>query len=314
MTRAADATGARRSAAARLGGCFNVRDLGGLRTADGRVVRRGALVRADALERLTAAGWRALEAHGVRTVVDLRNADEIGADAAPRPAGLTTVRLALDRIEDREFWDRWSDGPVFGTPLYYRPHLDRFAHASAAVVAAIAHAAPGGVAYHCAGGRDRTGMITILLLALAGVDPGRHRGRLRAEPRAPRRAVRRPRARGRRPGDRGVPAPRGHDRRGHGPRPAARPRRRGVPARRRAHGRRRRRPPRPDARAAARDWLTAWPWRPRPSPSSTRSASTGAGRSTSRSRRWRGRRRACCSAACRSTRRRRSPSAPPSRA
>jgi len=171
VTRAADA--ARPAGRRQLDwdGCFNVRDLGGLRTADGRVVRRGALVRADALERLTAAGWRALEAHGVRTVVDLRNADEIGADAAPRPAGLTTVRLALDRIEDREFWDRWSDGPVFGTPLYYRPHLDRFAHASAAVVAAIAHAVPGGVAYHCAGGRDRTGMITILLLALAGVDP-----------------------------------------------------------------------------------------------------------------------------------------------
>ena len=172
MPRAADATGPAVRRQLDWDGCFNVRDLGGLRTADGYVVRRGALVRADALERLTAAGWRALEAHGVRTVVDLRNADEIGADAAPRPAGLTTARLALDRIEDREFWDRWSNGPVFGTPLYYRPHLDRFAHASAAVVAAIAHAAPGGVAYHCAGGRDRTGMITILLLALAGVDPG----------------------------------------------------------------------------------------------------------------------------------------------
>ena len=156
VTRAADATGPAVRRQLDWDGCFNVRDLGGLRTADGRAVRRGALVRADALERLTAAGWRALEAHGVRTVVDLRNADEIGADAAPRPAGLTTVRLALDRIEDREFWDRWSNGPVFGTPLYYRPHLDRFAHASAAVVAAIAHAAPGGVAYHCAGGRDRT--------------------------------------------------------------------------------------------------------------------------------------------------------------
>ena len=150
-------------------GCFNVRDLGGLRTADGRAVRRGALVRADALERLTDAGWRALVAHGVRTVVDLRNADEIGADAASRPAAVTTLRLPLDRIEDREFWDRWSDGPVFGTPLYYRPHLDRFPGSSASVIAAMARAAPGGIAFHCAGGRDRTGMIAILLLALAGV-------------------------------------------------------------------------------------------------------------------------------------------------
>jgi protein-tyrosine phosphatase len=150
-------------------GCFNVRDLGGLRTADGRVTRRGALVRADALERLTAAGWDALVAHGVRTVVDLRNDEEIGADAARRPAAVTTVHLPLDRIEDREFWERWSDGPVFGTPLYYRPHLDRFPGTSAAVVAAMARATPGGIAFHCAGGRDRTGMIAILVLALAGV-------------------------------------------------------------------------------------------------------------------------------------------------
>ena len=107
-------------------GCFNVRDLGGLPTTDGRVTRRGAVIRADTLDGLTAAGWAALVAHGVRTVVDLRNDDERGADAAPRPASITTVRVALDASEDREFWDVWARGPQFGTPLYYRPHLDRF--------------------------------------------------------------------------------------------------------------------------------------------------------------------------------------------
>ena len=57
------------------------------RPADGRrrPIRRGALVRADALERLTADGWAALEAHGVRTVIDLRNDDEIGEDDALAP-------------------------------------------------------------------------------------------------------------------------------------------------------------------------------------------------------------------------------------
>jgi hypothetical protein len=152
-------------------GCFNVRDLGGLPAADGRVTRRGALVRADALDRLSAAGWRALEAHGVRTVVDLRNDDEHGADAAPRPRALTTVRIRLDRVEDRAFWDRWSTGPVFGTPLYYRPFLERMPDSAAAAVAAIARARPGGVAFHCVGGRDRTGLVAILVLALAGVAP-----------------------------------------------------------------------------------------------------------------------------------------------
>jgi hypothetical protein len=78
-------------------GCTNVRDLGGL----GRI-RHGALVRADALQQLSAEGWRALERHGIRTVVDLRNPDEIGEDTAPRPPGLTTIRIPLDGMEDTE--------------------------------------------------------------------------------------------------------------------------------------------------------------------------------------------------------------------
>src|SRR3954464_11870768 len=71
-------------------GCFNVRDLGGLATGDGRETRRGAVARADALDRLTARGWTALVEHGVRTVVDLRNDSEIGSDTAARPGVVTT--------------------------------------------------------------------------------------------------------------------------------------------------------------------------------------------------------------------------------
>jgi protein tyrosine/serine phosphatase len=149
-------------------GCFNARDLGGLPTSDGRRTRWGAVVRADALDGLTAAGWAALVEHGVRTVVDLRNDDELGGDVAPRPPGLTTVRIPLDVTEDREFWNVWQHGPQFGTPLYYRPHLDRFPERSAAVVSAVARAGPGGVVFHCAGGRDRAGQVTLLLLALIG--------------------------------------------------------------------------------------------------------------------------------------------------
>ncbi len=150
-------------------GCFNVRDLGGLPTADGRTTRWGAVVRADTLEELTADGWAALVGHGVRTVIDLRNDDELGEDVAPRPADVTTIRIPLDVAEDREFWDVWQTGPQFGTPLYYRPHLERFPERSAAVVAAVARARPGGVAFHCAGGRDRSGQVAMLVLALARV-------------------------------------------------------------------------------------------------------------------------------------------------
>lgn len=152
-------------------GCFNARDLGGLRTVGDGMTRWGAIVRSDALDRLTAAGWEALVDYGIRTVIDLRNDDEVGPDAVSRPANVTTIHLPLDASEDREFWDVWDNGPQFATPLYYRPHLERFPERSARVIAAIANAQPGGVVFHCGGGRDRAGQIAMLVLALVGVAP-----------------------------------------------------------------------------------------------------------------------------------------------
>lgn len=148
-------------------GCWNVRDLGGLLTADGRPIRRGAVVRSDSANRLTATGWAALLAHGVRTIVDLRDLTEQVPDLAPRSATLTTVCVPLEDRTDEAFWDRWRS--LSGTPLYYRAFLERWPERFAAVFAAIAEAGPGGVLIHCAAGRDRTGLVTLLLLALAGV-------------------------------------------------------------------------------------------------------------------------------------------------
>jgi protein-tyrosine phosphatase len=42
-------------------GCFNVRDLGGIPTKQGQVVREGAVVRSDSLDALSESGWDAIE-------------------------------------------------------------------------------------------------------------------------------------------------------------------------------------------------------------------------------------------------------------
>lgn len=152
-------------------GTYNSRDLGGLPIAAGGTTRPGRIVRSDSLQRLEARGWEEVEALGIRTVIDLRNEGEIGPDAAPRPESISTVNIPLDVTEDREFWDVWETGPRFATPLYYRPHLERFPERSAEVLRAIATAPAGGVVFHCQGGRDRAGQISMLVLALAGVEP-----------------------------------------------------------------------------------------------------------------------------------------------
>jgi protein tyrosine/serine phosphatase len=152
-------------------GCFNARDLGGLRAADGRAIRWGALVRSDMLNHLTAEGWSALYAHGIRTIVDLRNDDEIAKDTNPRPAGIATVHVPLDDSADAEFWQYCWDNELDGSPLYYQLFLDRKPARCAAAVAAVARAGPGGVRIHCGAGRDRSGLVSMLLLALVGVAP-----------------------------------------------------------------------------------------------------------------------------------------------
>ncbi|MBO2462968.1 tyrosine-protein phosphatase [Actinomadura violacea] len=149
-------------------GAINVRDLGGLRTRDGRVTRTGAVVRSGMLDRLTPRGWDGLVGFGVRTVVDLR--EEAERSVVP-PHPVTFVNVPLDDNADTALWDHIRANDLDGTPLYYPVFLERKAERCAAAIRAVAQAEPGGVLVHCAGGRDRTGLVSMLLLLLADVLP-----------------------------------------------------------------------------------------------------------------------------------------------
>jgi protein-tyrosine phosphatase len=87
-----------------------------------------------------------------------------------RPADMASLNIVLDDESDTEFWSRWAP-ELNCTPLYYPAFLDRFPHKIAEVFTAIARAEPGGVLYHCAAGRDRTGLVSLVLLHLVGVEP-----------------------------------------------------------------------------------------------------------------------------------------------
>lgn len=143
-------------------GCVNVRDLGGL----GRI-KPGAVVRMEATTRLTAAGWASAWDYGVRTVLDLCAEDEAEPDQAPRPAGVTTVRVPLDPEPGTPFHDHWAPIDNLASPLYLPALLAEYPDRVVAAVRAIATAAPGCVVVHCGGGKDRTGLIALVLLALA---------------------------------------------------------------------------------------------------------------------------------------------------
>lgn len=132
---------------------------------------RKVFYRSENVDWITAAGWRQVEAEGIRSVVDLRQPGERGRDTSRRPDWLTTIEVDLDGLENREFWKGYWDNGLVGTALYFLPHLAAMPERAGAALSAIVHAAVGGVLFHCMGGRDRTGMIALLLLAAVDVEP-----------------------------------------------------------------------------------------------------------------------------------------------
>lgn len=151
-----------------LPGCDNFRDVGGYPTRDGRRVRWRLLFRSDALDRLTPAGVdRVVNELAIGAIVDLRSTGEIGA-------------AGRGGLQDRS--PRYYHLPLFTDALTADPNLaksytlaDRYLlmveHAKepiAQVLAALLETSAPAV-YHCAAGKDRTGVISAIVLGLLGV-------------------------------------------------------------------------------------------------------------------------------------------------
>ena len=150
-------------------GCFNFRDLGGYRSADGGLVRWRVLFRADGLHRLTPADLRCLRRLGLRTVVDLRTAGEV--DDRGRIEAHPDVRYhhlpmfdVLPPVEELAQWER----PEFVAAEYLRM-LAAGAATMRAVLGMLTDPATYPVAYHCFAGKDRTGILSAVVLELLGV-------------------------------------------------------------------------------------------------------------------------------------------------
>ncbi len=148
-------------------GTLNARDLGGYQTHDGKETQWGAVIRTDNLAPLTEAGKRALRAYGVRTIVDLRLPQELADYPNPfavpgeRDIAYTNISLVNPATKPPETFTTLADD--------YTHMLDDFHPAIAQIMTTIAEARSGGVLVHCMGGKDRTGIVSALLLDLVGV-------------------------------------------------------------------------------------------------------------------------------------------------
>jgi protein-tyrosine phosphatase len=143
--------------------CLNARDVGGMPTADGGRVRTRALIRTDGHNKLTPEGVEAVRAYGVSRIVDLRRQRELDRSPSPFFGDPLYFHLSVQNPADPDH--EWmSLAEIYIAMLDLRPKLFTSA------VAAIADAPEGGVVVHCAGGKDRTGLIVGMALAVTGVD------------------------------------------------------------------------------------------------------------------------------------------------
>ena len=170
----------------------NIRDLGGTVTLDGRTIKRNKLIRSGRLSELSAAdATYLLGTCRVRTVVDLRSATE--SEERPDPqwgiAAYTRIPLLSDdqmgfgafagtaqkKVSVLDTLINMTSGPAYTPQQYLQDIYRKFIttkqaqHATRRFFELLLTQETGALLYHCNGGKDRTGIITVFLLTALNV-------------------------------------------------------------------------------------------------------------------------------------------------
>lgn len=156
-------------------GAYNVRDMGGYRTEDGKTVRWDKVFRSGDLNRLTKNDVAYLEALGIKTIVDFRSRSE--KDEAPDTALATvteTVELPIDTGNVMDYASlvqataQQNENALVKANRYFIIHNCRNEYKT--LFSNLRDAAKLPILFHCSAGKDRAGLAAALFLSCLGVD------------------------------------------------------------------------------------------------------------------------------------------------
>lgn len=153
---------------------FNFRELGGIKTSEGKCVKEGLFYRSGVLLHVSEDAKKELDNLNIKHIIDLRNSDEaektrneyLPSQAKYTRIGAITKRMMVNSVlgmangnnessEDKlsEFYNEipfGNDAYKFVFGLIKNDELP--------------------ILFHCTGGKDRTGVLAALILLLLGVD------------------------------------------------------------------------------------------------------------------------------------------------
>jgi protein tyrosine/serine phosphatase len=151
-----------------LDGCHNFRDLGGYPTVPGSTVRRGSLYRSDALHLVSKQDvTRLRDELGLRHIIDLRATYELETEGRG-PLSREPIRFHHIPLFDADSRARGYTNGEGGLAMRYA-FLAELAMEPIARVLALLAKADGPAVFHCAAGKDRTGVVAAIILALLEV-------------------------------------------------------------------------------------------------------------------------------------------------
>ncbi|MXN90488.1 protein-tyrosine-phosphatase [Flavobacterium sp. Sd200] len=156
----------------------NFRDIGGLKTKDGLTVKWGLIYRSDNLSKLRKNEFEKFEGLGIKTVFDLRTANEVYEKNDHLPQSVQHVHQPIVQDSLNELGTikkKVIKGDVdaaqsfqFMTELYTTIIADNIPQLRSTLQQIFEADTP--VLYHCSAGKDRTGIITALILSILKVD------------------------------------------------------------------------------------------------------------------------------------------------
>lgn len=163
------------------GGMDNLRDLGGYITADGGYIKWGYFYRGDTLHKVTKEGYAYVDTMRLKYVDDLRNSSEIAKKPDPDFANVVWQHTLIPDLSPKYKDVSWDSNDAIykfvKTPRAeeFYSDINRFMISQPETLKTLnviftqALKNEGALLWHCAGGKDRTGLVSALILAAAGV-------------------------------------------------------------------------------------------------------------------------------------------------